>query len=55
MHFGRSTTEECFLVSVYKEAPDVSCSICDVKFDHLVKEVSARFFPWKIIIFKVVN
>lgn len=55
MYFGRNTTEECFLVSVYKEVHDVSRNICDVKFDHLVKELSARFFPWKVIIFKVVN
>lgn len=55
MYFGRRATEECVLVSVDTEAHDVSCNICDVKFDHLVKEISARFFPWKVIIFKVVN
>lgn len=55
MCFGRNTSEErCFLVSAsYEEVLEVSSNVCDVNFDHLVKEISARFLPWKVTIFKL--
>lgn len=53
MYFGRNTTEECFLVSVYKEVHDASRNICDVNFDHLVKEISARFSPGKLLFLRL--